>query len=317
MLSGAGSRCWMPSIVRRGRPRSIARYSREPGVEIGDRMSRLKAEESGKSGRVILVGRIGGGGVRPPRWQLIQLFEPGGANPAGLRDVDRHSVGAAVLHLDVGIPMAGVADAEGLVDVLTGRRTGGLQPLGDRFQAFHLKADVMDAAPVLAALDASHRVVLEVEDRQIEVAVAQVVTPGARTVDLRDLLHAEHLDVELGRLVHVLGREGDVLDLRHGVSPVTVVRGRLVCQSRQVTPEAAETPGQSRAALQGDRKSGCSDSSRNRLMSARGVTSVWPGTGTSMYHAGVGPWAVQRAVPKPSTRPVRRPGRASETPPPP
>src|SRR3989454_7613145 len=209
--------------------------------------NRLEAEESEK--RPSDPGGANRGGRLPPRWQLIQLFEPGGADPAGLRDVDRDSVGATVLHLDVGIPMAGVADAEGLVDVVTGRRTGGLQPLGDRFQAFHLKADVMDAAPVLAALDASHRVVLEVEDRQIEVAVAQIVAPGARTVDLRDFLHAEHLDVELGRLVHVLGREGDVLDLRHGVSPVTVGRGRSVFLSRQVTPEAAKTPGQSRRLL--------------------------------------------------------------------
>src|SRR5206468_6756931 len=147
--------------------------------------------------------------------------------------------------------MAGVADAKGLVDVVTGRRTDGLQPLGDRRQALHLKADMMDAAPALAALDASHRVVLEVEDRQIEVAVAQVVAPGARAVDLRDLLHAEHVDVELRGLVDILGREGDVFDLRHGVSPVAMVRIGRVCLSRQVTPETADWPGQSRLLLRG------------------------------------------------------------------
>src|SRR5262245_37319154 len=86
----------------------------------------------------------------------------------------------------------------------------------------------MDPAPASAALHASDRVVLEVEDRQVEVAVAEVVAPGARAVDLRDLLHAEHVDVELRGLVHVLGREGDVLDLRHAVSPVEVVRARPV-----------------------------------------------------------------------------------------
>src|SRR2546426_1863143 len=199
----------------------IILYGRNPatrrtGVKLRNREERPSDPDGSESG----------GRRSPPgcSTDLAELLEPGGADPARLRDVDRHSVGAAVLHLDVGIPMAGVADAKGLVDVVTGRRTGGLQPLGDRLQAFDLKADMMDAAPVLAALDACHRIVLEVEDRQIEVAVAQVVAPGVRAVDLRDLLHAEHLDVELGRLVHILGREGDVLDLRHGVSPVTVVR---------------------------------------------------------------------------------------------
>src|SRR5262245_59192148 len=107
----------------------------------------------------------------------------------------------------------------------------------------------MDPAPASAALHASDRVVLEVEDRQVEVAVAEVVTPGARAVELRDLLHAEHVDVELRGLVHVLGREGDVLDLRHGVSPVAMVRIGLFCLSRQVTPERADLPGQSPPAL--------------------------------------------------------------------
>jgi len=68
---------------------------------------------------------------------------------------------------------------EGLVDVVAGRRPGGLQPLGDRFQALDLEADVVDAAPALAALDAGDGVVLEVEDGEVDVAVAQVVAPRA------------------------------------------------------------------------------------------------------------------------------------------
>ena len=71
-----------------------------------------------------------------------------------------------------------------------------------------------------AALDAGDRVVLEVEDRQVQIAVAQVVAGGPRAVDPAYLLHAEHVDVELGGRVHVLGRDGDVLDLRHGASPL-------------------------------------------------------------------------------------------------
>ena len=37
-------------------------------------------------------------------------------------------------------------------------------------------------------------------------------------------------------------------------------------------------------------------SARNRRMSERGVTSVWPGIGTSIYHGGSLPWDVTRAV---------------------
>src|SRR5213594_4543780 len=76
--------------------------------------------------------------------------------------------------------------------------------------------------------------------------IAKIDSPGARAVDLRDLLHAEHVDVELRSRVHVLGREGDVLDLRHGVSPVAMVRVRPLGLSGHTTPEGAETPGHSR-----------------------------------------------------------------------
>src|SRR5882724_9042885 len=89
---------------------------------------------------------------------------------------------------------------------------------------------------------------------QIDVTVAQVVAPGARAVELRDLLHAEHVDVELRGLVDILGREGDVFDLRHGVSPVAMVRIGRVCLSRQVTPETADWPGQSRPSLRGSQE---------------------------------------------------------------
>src|SRR5262249_2693951 len=139
--------------------------------------------------------------------------------------------------------------AQLLVDVFSRDGARRLQPLGDLFQAFDLEAEVVDAAPARSPLDSGDRIVLEVQDRQIDVTVAQVVAPGGRAVELRDLLHAEHVDVELRGLVHVLGREGDVLDLRHGVSPVAMVRIGLFCLSRQVTPERADLPGQSPPAL--------------------------------------------------------------------
>src|SRR2546425_6904724 len=194
--------------------------------------------------------RSGGSGIRSPRCAPLvrsrRLLERGRPDPARLGDVDRDPVGGVVLHLDVRVAVAGVADPEGLVDVVAWRRPGALQPLGDRLQALDLETDVVDAAPAGAALDPGDRVILEVEDREVDVAVAQVVTPGARAVDLRDLLHAEHVDVELRSRVHVLGREGDVLDLRHGVSPVAMVRVRPLGLSGHTTPEGAETPGHSR-----------------------------------------------------------------------
>src|SRR5438552_5258626 len=165
-----------------------------------------------------------GGSNSLPRSVTVPVcrLQPGSPDPASLGDVDRHAVGTGVLHLDVTVPVAMLADSESLVDVVAGLGPGVLQPLGDRLQALDLEADVMDAAPARAALDSGDCVVLEVQDRQVEIPVAQVVTPGARAVDLRDLLHAEHVDVEFRGLVHVLGREGDVLDLRHAVSPVKV-----------------------------------------------------------------------------------------------
>src|SRR6516164_1679176 len=155
-------------------------------------------------------------------------LQAGGADPARLGDVDGDTIRRGVLHLDVAGPVPVLAHAERLVDVIAGLGAGVLQPLGDRLEALDLEADVMDAAPARTAFHAGDRVVLEVEDRQVEVAVAQVITPGARAVDLRDLLHAEHVHVELRGLVHVLGREGDVLDLRHAVSPVQVVRAPVL-----------------------------------------------------------------------------------------
>src|SRR5215813_683112 len=143
-------------------------------------------------------------------------MELGGADPARFRDLDHDVVGTAVLHLYVGVPLLAVPDAQGLVDVVARLRAGGGEALGDRLQAVDLEADVMDAAPALAPLHPRGLVVLELEDGEVEVAVAQVEPARIRAVDLRDLLHAEHVDVEAGRLVGVLGRQRDVLDLRHG-----------------------------------------------------------------------------------------------------
>src|SRR5437762_6569729 len=121
--------------------------------------------------------------------------EAGGAHPAGLGDVEHHVVRAAVLHLDVVLVLA-LAHAERFVDVVARLGPGGGKPLGDRLEVVHLEPDVMDAGEALAPLGPGHGVVLELEDGQVEIAVAQVVPAGVRVLDPPDLLHAEHVDVE-------------------------------------------------------------------------------------------------------------------------
>src|SRR5229473_1118785 len=90
------------------------------------------------------------------------------------------------------------------------------QPQGDLLQAVHLEADVVDARELPAPLDPGHRVVLEVQHRQVEIAVGQEEAADRGVIDAPDLLHAEDVHVELGRLLGVLGGQRDVLDLRHG-----------------------------------------------------------------------------------------------------
>src|SRR5262249_35847702 len=127
------------------------------------------------------------------------------------------------------------------------RRTRRREPLGDRFQTLDLETDVVDAAPALAALHAGHGVVLEVEDGEIDVAVAQVVALRSRAVDPGDLLHPEHVDVELRRLVDILGRERDVLDLGHGRD--ASCSEWCLAGNGQGTPEPPRNPGICWAAL--------------------------------------------------------------------
>src|SRR5207245_4233061 len=145
------------------------------------------------------------------------------ADPAGFCDVEHDVVLAPVLPLYVGVTP--VAHPESLVDIITTPGASRRELLTNRFRAFGLKADVVNAAVGFAPLDARGDVVLEIEDRQVDVAVTQEHPTGPRIVDLANLLHAEHFDVELCRLPHILGREGDVLDLRHGYCPIPRLRG--------------------------------------------------------------------------------------------
>jgi hypothetical protein len=51
---------------------------------------------------------------------------------------------------------------------------------------------------------------------RVDVAVAEVVAAGTGAVHLADFLEAEHVNIEASRLLDVLRRDGDVLDLGHG-----------------------------------------------------------------------------------------------------
>ena len=117
---------------------------------------------------------------------------------------------------------AGHTDAEGLVDFVPGGGAGGLELFGNLLQALDLKADVVDAAVGLAVLRAGYLVVLEVEDRQVDVAVAEVVALGVGGVKFGDFAQAENFGVEPGGGVGVLGGNGDMLNLGHNAAPPAV-----------------------------------------------------------------------------------------------
>ena len=106
-------------------------------------------------------------------------------------------------------------DAQGLIDVIPGRRAGLIQLLFYVFQVFHFEADVVDATVILTVLRSSHLVVLEVQDRQVDVAVTEIIPLGIGAVELGNLLKTEHIDIELGCLVGILGGDGYMLNLRH------------------------------------------------------------------------------------------------------
>src|SRR4029453_10244234 len=101
------------------------------------------------------------------------------AHPARLGHVHSDPVRARVLHLDVRVAGA-AAHAEGGFDVVALRGAGRRQLLGDLLKALDLEAEVMDAGPVLAPLDAGHRVVLELEDGGGEIAGGGGEAPRVR-----------------------------------------------------------------------------------------------------------------------------------------
>src|SRR5215813_2559625 len=196
--------------IRRSRPSASNRRS-----SLATRTSRPMNAVTRSMVRVIAMGN-------PPCATARDLLGPEGlrTDPAGLGDVDRHTIGAGVLHLDVAVALGAAvvvpAHAERLVDVVAARRVGGGEPLGGVVEVVDLEAKVVDAGPVLATLGPGDFVVLEFQDGEVDIAIGEVVAARVRIVDTADLLQAEHVDVELGGRIGVLGRNRDVPDLRHG-----------------------------------------------------------------------------------------------------
>jgi hypothetical protein len=104
-----------------------------------------------------------------------------------------------------------------VVHIVSGFVTRIRHAFGNLFQVFYLKANVMQATIVQTVFRPRDVRIAKIQDRQVEIAVTQEITRGGRAIELGDLLHAEHVDIELCGLVRILRRNGDVLDLRHGL----------------------------------------------------------------------------------------------------
>src|SRR5438046_5317821 len=169
------------------------------------------ADAGGASARVRTRARAD---ARDERRAMGVLPKKALADPARLRDVEHDAVGARVLHLDVVLALA-VGHAERLLDIHATRGAGGRELVGDGRHVFDLEADVVDAREALAALDARRLIVLEAQDGEVDVSVAEEAARGPGIVDLAHLLHPEDFDVELRGPLDVVRSDGDVLELGH------------------------------------------------------------------------------------------------------
>src|SRR5712691_950223 len=68
-------------------------------------------------------------------------------------------------------------------------------------------------------LHTSYLVVLEMEDRQVNRPIRKEIARHDGAVQLGNLGQAEHFDIKPGRLLLILGRDRNVLDLRHLAPP--------------------------------------------------------------------------------------------------
>ena len=73
----------------------------------------------------------------------------------------------------------------------------------------------MDTRVPHAEFLSGHYIILEIQDSQIHVAVAEIVSNGVRALHLADFLQVEHRLEEFGGLVRLLARNCNMLDLCH------------------------------------------------------------------------------------------------------
>src|SRR5215203_5170634 len=92
---------------------------------------------------------------------------------AGLAEVEEHTVGAAELQLALDVD--GRVEAERFVDVVTRDRARRDHLVGSVTHVVDLEADVMEARERRAEFDTRGLVGLELEDREVDGAVAQDV----------------------------------------------------------------------------------------------------------------------------------------------
>src|SRR5262245_58098422 len=205
---------WGKAAIRSSRPSASNRPS-----SLATRTSRPMNAITRSMVRVIAMGSPP---ARPGARDLLGS-KALRTDPTRLGDVDRDTIRTGVLHLDVAVALGATVVVAGhakrLVDVVAAGRVRGGEPLGGVVQVVHLEAEVMDAGPALATLDSGDLVVLELQDGEVDVAVGEVVAARVGILDAADLLQTEHVDIELGGCVGVLGRNRDVPDLRHGWPP--------------------------------------------------------------------------------------------------
>src|SRR5262249_14409638 len=123
-------------------------------------------------------------GVGEMREEPELVTERRRAEPARPRHVEHGAVRPGPLHLDV--PLSLRFDAARLPSVARATRARRRELLRDRVEA-------VDPGEALAALDSRRRIILEREDREVDVAVREKDAARAGIVHLADFLHTERL----------------------------------------------------------------------------------------------------------------------------
>src|SRR5262249_48042719 len=129
-------RAGSPAAIRRRPPpqRTGAVYHDHPAAELFDATAAPPGVPAPRADVSVRLAAL----------QVENDSAAGGADPAGLRDVDHDPVRPVVLDLDIAAVAPALADAERGVDVVPRPGPGRGQIFGDFLQAIDLKADVVN-----------------------------------------------------------------------------------------------------------------------------------------------------------------------------